>query len=219
MSQDRLGSITRALVGINPDYHRTILDIVNRFNSTDASRWNDVFIERLQEGLSEFQPPAPPPPLLVFDQARFASVDLSQPHDPQAFWHDTDETPARRVWGSFPAIIAKAKRSGESDIVKIPYDDLSRGTTVRDILAAPGVGNYDPSRLSKIIASMITAQPNGEFSKDGLLNDGKANLFPCGSLLVYVYWYGLYRYWYVSDWRPVSGVRAARRVFSGNLIQ
>ena len=158
------------------------------------------------------------PPLLVFDNQRFATVALA-PHDPASFWRATAKTPALCVWDTFTqAVVAKAKTSGSSGIVKVPYADLSRSTISRELLAAPDVGDHDPSRLSQIIASMITAQQNGELIKDELLTNGKANLFPCGSRLVYVNWEDLDLYWEVSAWSPDSVVRAGCRVFSGNLI-
>lgn len=163
------------------------------------------------DALRVIEPPELPP-LLVFDDAHIALVDLSMPHGPQAFWQTTKEAPARYVWTN---VFAQAKAIKTSGIVKIPYADLARGTTMREILAAPDVGNHDVSKLSKIIAKMIAKQPNGEAGD--LLNDGRGNLFPCGSVLVHVYWIGDYRLWYVVDWDLAIGVVAGRRVFSGNL--
>lgn len=47
--------------------------------------------------------------------------------------------------------------------------------------------------------------------------DGYGNYFKCGSVLVFVFWFGDYREWLVDDWDPDYGVSAGRRVFSGNL--
>ena len=158
------------------------------------------------------------PPLLVFDDARFASVDISGEHDPVAFWWDTDEAPARRVWGTFQTtVVARARPIAPQGIVNVPYADTSRNTTVREIMEAPGVGDHDPSKLSRLIAAMIARQPKGKYLKNGLLNDGRGNFFKCGSVLARVRWDGVRRRWGVSGWRPDGGVRAGRRVFSGNL--
>jgi hypothetical protein len=215
---DMLGPITRALVSVPQSRLPLILDVTNRLhvNAPQGDAWHDHLSKSMRDGLS---PVESPPPLLVFDEQHAASVRLEHPHDPQAFWHDTQESPARYVWPGFLAAIAQAKPIEETGIVKVPYADLSRGTTVREILVTSGVGDYGPSRLSKVIASMIAAQPNGEFLKDGLISDGKANLFPCGSLLVRVYWDGADRGWSVGDWGPGREVFAGRRVFSGNLIR
>ena len=160
-----------------------------------------------------------PPPLLVFDDSHIASVDLSKPHNPDTFWRTTKESPARYVYDTFRAnVIARARPIEMSGgVVQIPYADLSRNTNVREILDAQGVGDHDPSKLSRIIASMIKKQPNGEPLKDGLLNDGSANLFPCGPVLVRVIWSDDGRGWIVFDWHPDFDVGAGRRVFSGNL--
>jgi len=161
-------------------------------------------------------PSEPPPPLLVFDDAHVAVVNLSGPHDPAAFWRDTDEAPARRIWGRFSKIVARARPVGPMGTFKMPYADTSRNTTAREILAAPGVGDHGTSKGCAVIAAMISAQPKGEFLEHGLLNDGRGNLFKCGSALVYVYWDGVFWYWYVIVWYPDLEVDAGRRVFSGN---
>src|SRR3989344_1751444 len=159
------------------------------------------------------------PPLLVFDDTHIASVDLSEPHDPDAFWHTTKQSPARYVYDTFRTnVIARARPIMESSgDVQIPYADLSRNTNVRAILDTQGVGDHDPSKLSKIIAAMIKKQPNGEALKNGLLNDGSANLFACGSVLVSVRWDGVGREWNAFVWSPDVDVDAGLRVFSGNL--
>src|SRR3989344_1233615 len=185
MSQDRLGPLVRALVGVDRSHLGVVIDIANRLNAADAPRWHDRLKGIVQEGLPPIEPP---PPLLVFDE-HVATVTLGR-HVPAEFWRDTDEAPARRVWGTF-------------------------ATTVRDILAYPGVGDFDPTDLSALIAEMIGQQPNGEAGN--LLNDGRGNLFPCGSVLVSVYWDDIYRDWSVDDWLPDDEVLAGRRVFSGNL--
>ena len=169
-------------------------------------------------GLDPLVPPALPP-LLVFDDSHIASVDLSEPHNPDAFWHTTKQSPARYVYDTFRTnVVARARPIEESlGVVQIPYADLSRNTNVREILDTPGVGDHDPSKLSKIIAAMIKKQHNGKPLKNGLLNDGSANLFPCGSVLVDVGWGGGRRGWDVRGWLPGHGVFAGRRVFSGNL--
>jgi hypothetical protein len=158
------------------------------------------------------------PPILVFDDEHIASVNLDTPHSPDAFWHTTKQTPARYVYDSLRTnVVARALPSEPSGIVKVPYADVSRNTTVGDILKTPGVGDNDPSKLCHIIASMIEAQPNDEYSKDGLLNDGRANLFPCGSVLVRVHWSDDSREWHVRAWNLGNAVSVGRRVFSGNL--
>lgn len=167
-------------------------------------------------------PPAPePPPLLVFDDTHVASVDISGAHDPDAFWRDTKEAPARYVWPGFRKhVVARASAmvAQKRDIIKMPWADTSRGTTVREVLATPGVGDHSPTILAAVIATMIARQSNGEFLKNGLLNDGRGNLFRCGSVLVNVRWRDDYREWCVYDWDPVLAVDPDRRVFSGNLI-
>lgn len=214
MAEGNLDPIVRALVGVDRQCLGTVADIANRLNSPDACRWHDRLNEVLQEGL----PPLEPPPLLVFDDQRVATVDLSAPHDPHAFWRDTREAPARSVWDSFVSlVVAKAQVRAPAGIVRIPYADLSRAALVRDILAGPGVGNFDPTDLCAIIAATIAKQPNGEAGD--LLNDGRANLFPCGPVLVRVGWNGAGRRWSVGCWSPGGDVGAGRRVFSGNLIR
>ena len=213
MSQDRLGPLIRALVGVDRQHLGVVTDIANRLNSTHAFRWHDRLKGVVQEGLPPIEPP---PPLLVFDE-HVASVVLMTRHVPTEFWRDTDEAPARRVGGTFATtVVARAKPREPSSVVKVPYANLSRATTVRDILAYPGVGDFDPTDLSALIAEMIGQQPNGETGD--LLNDGRANLFPCVSVLIDVYWHVIFRVWLVGDWCPDDGVGAARsRVFSGNL--
>ena len=212
MSQDRLGPLIRALVGVDRQHLGVVTDIANRLNSTDAFRWHNRLKGVVQEGLPPIEPP---PPLLVFDE-HVATATLDKRHVPAEFWRDTDEAPARRVWGTFATtVVARAKPREPSSVVKVPYANLSRATTVRDILAYPGVGDFDPTNLSALIAEMIGQQPNGEAGN--LLNDGRGNLFPCGSVLVSVYWDDIYRDWSVDDWLPDDEVLAGRRVFSGNL--
>lgn len=161
----------------------------------------------------------PGSPLLVFDDEHVALVALSEPHDPAAFWHDTTDAPARYVWSGFTTnVVAKARPTGAFGTVKVPYADLPRGSTVAEILKTPGVGNLEPDHLSPIIAAMIAKQPDGKPMKHGLLVDGRANLFPCGSVLVDVRWDDVRRSWSVDDWNPDSAVHAGRRVFSGNLV-
>ncbi len=209
MAKSNLDPVIRALVGVDRNHLGVVADIANRLNSPNASRWHERFADVLQEGL---------PPLLAFDDQHIATVALVHPHDPQTFWQDTRESPARYVWGTFTTtVVAKARPIEESGTVKIPFADLLRDTTVRAILDTLDVGDHDPSRLSKIIASMIAAQPNGEFSKDGLLNDGKANLFRCGSVLGRVGWDDVVRRWVVDGWGPGGDVDAGRRMFSCNL--
>jgi len=212
MSQDRLGPLIRALVGVDRQHLGVVTDIANRLNSTDAFRWHNRLKGVVQEGLPPIEPP---PPLLVFDE-HVATATLDKRHVPAEFWRDTDEAPARRVWGTFATtVVARAKPREPSSVVKVPYANLSRATTVRDILAYPGVGDFDPTNLSALIAEMIGQQPNGEAGN--LLNDGRGNLFPCGSVLVVVDWSDFDRRWDVVDWSPGGEVRAGRRVFSGNL--
>lgn len=212
MAKTNLDAVIRALVGIDRDYLGTVADIANRLNSPEAPRWRGRFNDVLQEGLSPIEPP---PPLLVFDTTRFASVELSGSHNPREFWQTTGDTPARYVWTN---VFAEAKPVEVSGIVKLSYADLPRATTAGEILKVPEVGNFGSEipKLSKIIAKMIAKQPNGE--PGDLLNDGKANLFPCGSLLVGVDWRDSRRRWDVRVWGPDDGVGAGRRVFSGNLI-
>jgi len=213
---DRLGPIVRAMVGIDVEYHGVLTDIVNRLNSKDALAWSGIYTNASMAGLPKVEPVASPP-LLTFDGKYVASVALNERHDPASFWHNTAETPARYVWSGFTThVVAKAKPRDPSGIVKIRYADLPCRVKVRAILAASGVGNFDPSDLSAIIAAMIAKQPNGE--PGDLLNDGKANLFPCGSVLAHVDWSDDRRGWYVSDWSPDDAVSAGRRVFSGNLL-
>ncbi|HEY4522117.1 MAG TPA: hypothetical protein VJH91_00560 [Candidatus Paceibacterota bacterium] len=158
------------------------------------------------------------PPILVFDDEHIATVVLPERHDPDSFWQTTKSAPARYVYGSFRTnVVAKARPSGSADTVKMRYADVSRDTTVRDILDAPGVGDHDPSKLLAIIAAMIARQPNGEALENGLLNDGRGNLFPCGSVLANVHWNVVHQKWHVLDGIPDDVVRAGRRVFSGNL--
>lgn len=211
MAKTNLDSVIRALVGVDRNHLGVVADIANRLNSADASRWHDRLSGVLQEGLPQIEPP---PPLLVFDDQHVAVVDLSGPHDPKSFWQATPNAPARYVWTD---VFAKVKTVEATGVVKVPYTDLPRATNVREILAAPGLGNFDASLLSKIIAKMITKQPNGE--SGDLLNDGKTNLFRCGSLLVGVRWDGIDRHWDVDGWSPDGVARAAGRVFSGNLIR
>jgi hypothetical protein len=213
MSQDRLGPITRALVGIDRRYLGTVADVINRFNSVDVVRWNHRFKGVLQEGLPPLEPL---PPLLVFDNEHVATVTLDKSHVPAEFWRDTDDVPARRVWGAFvTVVVARAKPLKFSGVVKVPYADLSRATTFRDIRAYPGVGDFDPTVLSAIIAGMIGKQSRGE--EGDLLNDGLANLFPCGPVLICVNWNIISKYWCFHHWTPGCGLGATRRVFSGNL--
>ena len=152
-------------------------------------------------------------PLLVFSDQSFATVTLDERHEPATFWRDTLEPPARYVWPEFVSgVVAKAKPHDPSGIIKIPYAPLLRPAKVRDILNSSGIGNFDPTDLCAIIAAMIAKQPNGE--PGDLLSDGKANLFPCGSLLVSVRRDGVDRGWGVGAWDPRSGVGSGRRVFS-----
>ena len=212
---DRLGPIVRALVGVDLEYHNTLIEVANRLNSSEAPAWNKLYADVSKVGLSK-EKLVELPPLLTFDNEHIASVALNTRHDSVAFWHDTSETPARYVWPGFMThVVAKAKPSEPSGIVKIPYAPLSRSTKVCDLLKTPGVGNFDPSKLSAIIAAMLAKQPNGE--SGDLLNDGCANLFPCGPVLALVFWRDDYRRWGVDGWDPGDGVDAGRRVFSGNL--
>ena len=213
MAKGNLDQIVRALVGVDANHLGVVRDISNRLNSPDAPRWHNRFTDVLQEGLPELEPP---PPLLVFDDEHIATVDLSEPHDPASFWRDTDESPARYVWGGFQTnVVALAQPLGPLGIVTMRYAPVARNTTVRAILDAPGVGNHSPSILSAFLATAIKKQPNGEV---GILRtDGLADLFPCGSVLVHVYWYDVRRRWRVVGWSPGCGVLAGRRVFSGDL--
>ncbi len=157
--------------------------------------------------------------LLVFNDAHKALVDLGELHDPDAFWHSAEDAlPARCVWDSFLTnIVARAQPSRLSGSVEVPYDDLSRKTTVREILETPGVGAHDPSRLSAIIEAMIEKQPDGEPLENGLLTDGRGNLFPCRGVLVLISWYNVDSRWHAIAWDPDVEVSDGRRVFSGNL--
>ena len=212
MSQDRLGPLVRALVGVDRNHLGVMTDIANRFNSADAPRWNERLKGIVQEGLPPLEPP---PPLLVFDDEHIAPVNLSEVHYPATFWCDTDETPARRIWGSFATTVVANAKPREPSGVKVRYAGVSRATTVREILTAPGVGDFNPTDLSAVIAEMVGKQPHGEAGD--LLTDGRGNLFTCGSVLVRVGWDAISRYWFVDDWAPGFGVYASRRVFSGNL--
>src|SRR3989344_719292 len=178
--------------------------LVHPVNDRGARRNLSVF---LKAGCPEFVVPEAVepalPPLLIFDDAHVASVDISGEHDPGAFWRDTDEAPKRRVWGTFQTtVVARARPIASQGIANVPYADTPRKTTVREIMEAPGVGDHDPSKLSRLIATMITKQPNGESLKDGLLNDGRGNFFKCGSVLASVDWRGIRRGWSVLGWSP-----------------
>ena len=65
------------------------------------------------------------------------------------------------------------------------------------------------------IGKLIEGQPDG---KDGpLLNNGYANIFYVGGLVVFVYWHAGSAKWHVRDWRLDVGFwDAGRRVFSRN---
>lgn len=220
MSQDMLGPLPRALVGVPEGRLPLMLDIANKVgDEKSGDAWHRHLSKTIRAGLPvPTETPTELPPLLVFDDAHIASVDISKPHNPDTFWRTTKESPARYVYHTFLTdVVARALPSSPSGIVKVPYADPSRNTNVREILDAQGVGDHDPSKLSALIASMISEQPNGEFSKDGLLNDGRANLFPCGSVLVRVRWDDDDSEWDVYDWSPDDDVSAGRRVFSGNL--
>ena len=106
----------------------------------------------------------------------------------------------------------------KSGVIRMRWADTSRHTEVREILETPGVGDHrERSKVDAVIDAMTAKQPGGKAGD--LLNDGRGNFFPCGSVLVGVGWSGVYRYWYVHGWSPVDVVNARRRVFSGNLLE
>ena len=64
---------------------------------------------------------------------------------------------------------------------------------------------------------MIEKQPDGEPLENGLLTDGRGNLFPCRGVLVLISWYNVDSRWHAIAWDPDVEVSDGRRVFSGNL--
>jgi len=219
LSRNLIGALPAALVGLANKHHGLVLDIVNRLKDERQDETHRVLATALAAmSAQKPEPMVELPPLLVFDEARHATVDLSNPQDPQAFWQTTKEPPARYLWGLFLThVVARATRIQPAGIVKVPYADLPRNATGREIMNTPRI-DFNSSSLCPILADMISKQPNGEYLEHGLLNDGRANLFRCGSVLVRVHWGGVSRDWSVSDWLPGLEVGAGRRVFSGNLI-
>jgi len=59
MSQDKIGAIVRAAVGINHAYHGILLDVVNRLNSDNAAAWQARYAEAHEQGLPKKEPPKP----------------------------------------------------------------------------------------------------------------------------------------------------------------
>ena len=206
MSKDRLGSITRALVGVDPAYHGTIADIVNRYNSGDAPAWDAVFKAALKSGVSKqdsgvlcFREDVPVEP-------------LTEPLNLDAFFQSR---PGLYVWDSFRAraktLLGKVCGSSNGAPVLRSYDltEAAYDRKIKQILSkAHEVDLW-------MIAQMIRAQGGG---KDGpLITNGFANIFYVSGFVVFVYWNAVSGRWYVIGWGlDDSRWNAGYRVFSGN---
>ena len=206
MSKDRLGSITRALVGVDSAYHGTIADIVNRYNSGDAPAWDATFKAALKGGVSKqtsgvlrYREDVPVEPL-----TEQLDLDAFFRSRPGLYVWDSFRTRAQTLLGNV-GLSRGAPVLKSYDVIQAAYD--------REIKQEFPKAPHEVALW--IIAQMIRAQEGG---KDGpLLTNGYANIFYVSGFVVHVHWRRAYGEWDVSD-GSLGGARwaAGDRVFSGN---
>ncbi|MEX2010564.1 MAG: hypothetical protein WD874_02050 [Parcubacteria group bacterium] len=189
MSDDKIGSVVRALVGVPKKYLGIILDVVNRLNEANADNsayrdalanfnknWRKSLVEAL--GLKDF----------------FLTRD--------GLWVSDDFR---------NRILAKAEII---EAVGVKNFDLPRDMADAEIEKELSEGHiFDESTVCVVIRDLIEKQWGGT---DGVLkNNGYANLFYTPSSVVGVRWGGGRRMWNVDIWVR-DGIRwlAGSRAFS-----
>ena len=156
-------------------------------------------------------PQSPPVTRGILKAHDFAVVGpLKKKFDPKDFFQTGT---GLYIWDSFAnRVLSAAGVEKPAGKAKLKSFDLTHNAYDREIKAEL-VAKHEVKLWH--IAKLIEAQPSGE---DGpLLNNGYANLFYFGGLVVDVYWNADERQWYVFDWGLDGDYwRAGSRVFSRN---
>lgn len=135
------------------------------------------------------------------------SVTLAEQHNPDAFYRTRS---GLYVWDSFRnLVVAKAEPTETGKTFTVKPQTLARDASDAEIEGELGGAHlFSESDACALVAALIAEQPEGEAGP--LLNDGRATIIYTPSCVVFVFWYGDRRLWYVNtfnrdDYRWLAG--------------